>query len=462
MNENGVLISLQTLLYKKNAEQKNINNAETTKDDYKDILEKITQVITDNHSAELAEVLYSQNAMQRLKNLINKYLITEKLVANATSIGNLTDRIYQDMAGISYIKKYLDDPDVEEININGKNGTWVVYSDRKELVDERFNTSEECISIIKKMARMGNLILDGTTPQGDSYLSKGVRMSGAISPVIDDDDGAIASIRKQKPSYITKENLIEFKTASQDELEFLSICLNNGVSIAIAGSTGSGKTADMNYLLNTVDNETRIVTIEDTKELHVEKYDSAGKKLNDVVQMYTKEPPQPVSMDDLLKLSLRLHPEIFVPAEMRGKEAKTAVEAARTGHTALTSLHANGAIHAYDRILTMYLMADSSLSEDRILRMVIEAFPIVVFKMQLKDKSRKYIEVFEATDVVNGKIIGNTLFKFEPTNTERKDGKIIKINGSHKKVGAISERLAEILRLKGVEEDVIAKFRKDE
>jgi len=460
-------ISLANVLYKKKTDKSfeeagNKEKSESAQDNYKDVLEKVIQIIISNHSREFAEFLNSTEATFRLKSLISKYVTSESLLIEGVSIGELTDRLYEDMAGISFVKKYLNDPDVEEININSKDGAWVLYGDRKELIPERFGTPEECISIVKKMARMGNVIIDGSLPFGDSYLSKGVRMSGGISPVTSEEDGAFASIRKQKVSYITKENLIAFGTTTEEELEFLSVCLNNGVSIAIAGATGSGKTADMNYLLSTVDNETRTITIEDTKELHLQKYDDSGRQINDVVQMYTKEPPYPVTMDDLLKLSLRLHPTLLVPAEMRGREAKTVVEAARTGHTALTSLHANSAVHSYDRILTMYLMADSVLSEERILRMIVEAFPIVVFKMQLPDKSRKIVEIFEATDVEGGKVIGNPIFKFKTSGTEKENGRIVKINGEHKKAGAISGKLAERLSLLGVEQQIIEKFQRRE
>lgn len=450
MQESNI-VTLKSRLYKRNVRMQNSERQEG--DDYKEILDKITQKITDNHSRELAEGLYSKNTMARLKNLINKYLLSEKLVQNATSIGNLTDKIYEDMAGIGFIKKYLEEPDIEEININSKDDIWIIYGDRKVKAHERFETAEDCINVVKKMARMGGLILDGSTPLGDSYISKGVRMSAAIYPAVDEDAGAIASIRKQKPSFITRENLIAFGTASEEELDFLTLCLNNNISIAVAGATGSGKTADINYLLNSTETSLRIVTIEDTKELQPEG--------EDVVQLYTKEPPNEITMHDHLKLSLRLHPSLFVPAEMRGKEAQTAVEAARTGHTALTSLHANGAINAYIRILTMYRQADAALSEDTILRMIIEAFPIVLFKKQLPDKSRKYIEIFEAIDVENGKVIGNTIFRFCPIKTHKEDGKIIKIYGEHKMIGKISENLAERMLLNGEDEKIVNKYRKE-
>jgi len=463
LNENNKTISLKNIMYQRNKELESAleekQGCSTGKDNYNDILEKIRQIITAHHSTELAEVLNTQGSENRLKNLISKYLNSEKLVNSRQGISELTDRIYQDMAGFAFLKKYLEDPEVEEININGVYGTWVLYNDRKILLDENFNSAEECVSVIKKMSRLGGVILDGSSPTGDSYISKGVRMSSAITPCIDAERGAIASIRKQKPASITREKLISFGTASAQELDFLIMCVNNGVSVAFAGSTGSGKTADMGYILSTIDDETRIVTIEDTKELQLEKFDSSGRKINDVIQLYTKEEPNPKTMLDLLKLSLRLHPAILVPAEMRGVEAMTVQEAGRTGHTIVSTLHAKGAKNAYDRILTMCLEKGSTLTEVRLLEMIVEAFPIMVFKRQLKDKSRKYIEIFEATGMEDGRIIGNTIFKFKPDKVERgENGRISKIKGTHQLVGKISEQLAETLRINGVDEDLLLKY----
>jgi len=164
-------------------------------------------------------------------------------------------------------------------------------------------------------------------------------------------------------------------------------------------------------------------------------------------------------MLDLLKLSLRLHPEILVPAEMRGKEALTVQEAGRTGHTIVSTLHANSARTAYERILTMCLEAGTSLSEERLLKNIVEAFPIMLFKMQLPDKSRKHMEIFEATGVRNGEVAGNTLFKFEVEYYEKDDaGRITRVVGNHKQVGYISHALAERLLINGVDIREIRRF----
>lgn len=453
--------SVNDLIYRANKLRSDSGENMQTQD-YSEILDKLQRIIAKNHSSELAQVLYSEEAEEKLKDLIMRYLNSEQLVAkDKGNISELVDAIYYDMAGMGVLSPYLQDTDTEEINVNGYGGIWVLYKDRKVRLNETFGTPEACSNIVRKMSRFGNVILDGSKPIGDSFIARGVRMSGAISPCVDPDTGAIASIRKQKPSFITRENLIEWDTATAEELDFLTLCVNNGVSVAIAGATGSGKTADMGYILSCVPPDKRIVTIEDTRELSLAKFDENGVMINDVIHLLTKEEPNPISMLDLLKLSLRLHPEILVPAEMRGKEALTVQEAGRTGHTIVSTLHANSARTAYDRILTMCLEAGTSLSEERLLKNIVEAFPIMLFKMQLPDKSRKYMEIFEATGVENGEVTGSTLYKYVIDHYERdKDGKIIKAVGTHKRLGCISPALAEKLLIGGVTQEEILRFTK--
>ncbi|TEB05625.1 Type IV secretion system protein PtlH [Pelotomaculum schinkii] len=451
--------SVNDLIYRAN--KRRSDSGESSKaQDYGEILDKLQRLIAKHHSAELAEVLYSKEAEGKLKDLIMRYLNQEQLVAkDLRNISELVDAVYYDMAGMGLLSPYLQDADTEEINIDGSGGVWVLYRDKKIRLKETFSNAEACANIVRKMSRFGNVILDGSKPLGDSFIAKGIRMSGAITPCVDPDAGAIASIRKQKPLLITRENLIEWETATPDELDFLTMCVNHGVSIGIAGATGSGKTADMGYILSCVPEAKRIVTIEDTRELSLARYDENGVMINDVVHLLTKEEPNPVTMLDLLKLSLRLHPEILVPAEMRGKEALTVQEAGRTGHTVVSTLHANSARTAYDRILTMCLEAGTSLSEERLLKNIVEAFPVMVFKRQLPDKSRKYMEVFEATGVQNGEVTGSTLYQYVVDHYERdKEGRITRVVGSHRHMGNISPALAERLLIGGVPEREIRRF----
>ncbi|MEG6521361.1 ATPase, T2SS/T4P/T4SS family [Desulfotomaculum sp. 1211_IL3151] len=450
--------SVNDLIYRANKRRSDIGESVKAQD-YGEILDRLQRLIAKHHSAELAEVLYSAEAEGKLKDLIMRYLNQEQLVAkDLRNISELVDAIYYDMAGMGLLSPYLQHEDTEEINVNGSS-VWVLYKDRKIRLNETFSSVEACANIVRKMSRFGNVVLDGSKPIGDSFIARGIRMSGAIEPCVDTDTGAIASIRKQKPSIITRENLIAWDTATAEELDFLTLCINNGISVAIAGATGSGKTADMGYILSCVPHEKRIVTIEDTRELSLAQYDEKGVMINDVIHLLTKEAPNSISMLDLLKLSLRLHPEILVPAEMRGQEALTVQEAGRTGHTIVSTLHANSARTAYDRILTMCLEAGTSLSEERLMKNIVEAFPIMLFKMQLPDKSRRYMEIFEALGVQNGEVTGSTLYKYVVDHYERdKEGRITKVIGNHRRMGKISPVLAERLLIGGVPQKEILRF----
>lgn len=459
MAEKITKINLQNLIYDKNYH----NKADKEIKNFNYIKDKISAIIGEKHAEEMALILRDREAHLRLKDLIKKYIIQEKLILENEDIESLTERVYDSIAGYGFLKKYIEDEEVEEINVNAYDNIWVLYPKEKKRIAETFATPKECETMIKKISAMSGLVLDGSSPTGDTYISKGVRMSAAIPPVIEESVGASCSIRKQKKNSITKEKMIEFGTTTQEQLDFLVACLKSGLSIAIAGETGSGKTADMNYLLSQITNK-RLYTIEDTKELELDEFNERGERINDLVQFYTKEPPNPVTMNDLLRLALRYDPDIIVPAEMRGEEAQTAVEAGRTNHTILSSLHANSAKGAYKRILTMYLMGKSNLSRQDILEMIVEAFPIVLYKNKLEDGTRKYMQVFEATGLdEHGNVKGNMIYKFNVESIIKDEkGKITQINGKHKKVSSISEELAERMKIKGIDEELIKRFKRED
>lgn len=166
-------------------------------------------------------------------------------------------------------------------------------------------------------------------------------------------------------------------------------------------------------------------------------------------------------MNDGLRLALRFNPETIVPSEMRGAEALTAVESGRTGHPIVSTLHANSAYAAYDRILSMCQMAETRLSESQLLKQIVEAIPIMVFKEKLPDGSRKYMEIYEATGVENGVVTGQAIFRYELEKYERgEDGAVIKAHGFHRQVGTISSALAQYLFIKGAEKEILDRYTK--
>jgi pilus assembly protein CpaF len=427
--------------------------------DYTKLLDTVRAVIAEKHSAELSSALGSHKAVRALKMLILKYCVAE-LAGKEFDQGKLVEKIYHDMAGLGILTEYLYDPNVEEININGYNLIEINYPDRITYLhdSEAFPTPTAALDIIKRMVRMGGMILDAQTPRVDSYIGDGTRISAMIPPAVPQERGVIASIRKQNRSNITRQQLLDSGSASPDMLDFLTLCLCNGVSVGLAGGTGSGKTTDQAYLLNeyirnNVDYNSRVFIIEDSRELNLIDYDTENNRPARVLYTVTKDPPNPITMLDLIVSSLRFHPSLIVPAEVRDAAAYQAANAGQTGHTILTAFHADSAHDAYRRLVSMCHSAQTGLPDEHLLEMCAGAWPIMVFKKQLKDNTRKYMEIFEATGVEAGILKGRTLFKFVISNIERDEhGQIVKINGTHQRVGTISPELYNRLYDNGVPE----------
>lgn len=421
---------------------------------YSDVLERIKIYISEKHSGDLADFIDDRNSENMVKDLIEKFIFENGVtVYQEEDYKKLIEKLYNDMAGFAFLTKYIYDESIEEINGNSWEDIEIVYSDGYIKSEEKFASPKHCLDIVRKMVKSGGAVIDGTQPVVDSYINKGLRISAIIPPVVDEECGAVFSIRRQKSLVFTTEQFIKTETASKEELEFLIFCITHGVSVAIAGATGSGKTTDIGYLLEQIPNSFRIYSIEDSRELKLTKRGSNKNILNRAVQ--TKSTDR-VTPDDLLKTALRFDPDIIVPAEMRGKEAMTAQEAGRTGHVILTSLHASTAFSAYGRILTMCMQSGTSLSENVLMKLIIEAFPIMVFKKQLADKSRKYMKIIEAEDYKDGKIIGRTLYRFVVTGKSNRGG--LKIEGFHRRENDISQKLSEKFLENGADAEEIRKY----
>ncbi len=432
----------------------NVKSDESEKtDSYETILETVRNQISFNHGDSLAAVIADKTAAGTVRMLIENLISKHRFHLSGLSMQELVDRLYGDMAGFGFLDKYIYNPEIEEINGNSWNDIELVTVQGVEKIDEHFATPQRAVDTIRKMARLGGLILDNTSPAVDSYLTRGIRISAMIPPLVDMDVGAVFSLRRQRMARVSANQLVQWGTATVEMLDFLAVCANHGISMGFAGKTGSGKTTDISFVLGSINHDQRIFTIEETRELDLVEYDQDGKVTNRVIHTRTRSSgieEADFDANDLLRKALRFHPDVIVPAEMRGAEAMIAQEAARTGHTVITSLHANSARMAYKRILSMCQMSDTKISTQILLSMIVEAFPIMVFKKQLPDGSRRIMEIIEATGVQDSEVQATTLYRF----VVNPDG-----TGQHVTLGGISKLLAENLLENGVSPERMHQYR---
>ena len=270
----------------------------------------------------------------------------------------------------------------------------------------------------------------------------------------DADVGINASIRIVNQQTVSKEKLIASGSATEEMLELLTCCIRYGVSVCIAGSTGSGKTTVMSWLLSMVPDNRRLITIEEgSREFDLIRRDEQGHALNSVVHLLTRPHENPsldIDQDLLLERVLRKHPDVIGVGEMRSaKEALSVAESSRTGHTVVTTIHSNSSESTYRRMMTLakrkYNMAD-----DILMQIMVEAYPIVVFTKQLEDGSRKIMQIIEGEDYRNGKLIYRPLYQFDVMDNQMQEDGKISVIGKHRRLGAISETLKKRMLDNGI------------
>lgn len=373
------------------------NPQETKQHSFSDVLHSVQQFLSENYTALLQEGSERQNA-DRLKQYIRKYLTDNAVSVEYLSRGELTEKLYSEMAEYSYLMPYLRDKTVEELNINAWNDIEVLYSsgDFKKL-SEHFSSPDHALQIVRRMLHASGVVLDHASPIALASIGKNIRIAAMMCPIVDAEIGVAASIRMVNPQHIGKEEFIGSGTATEEMLDFLSSVVRYGVSLCIAGSTGSGKTTELGWLLTTLPLKKRIGTIESgSRELNLIKSED-GKVISRVVHTLSREsddPAQSVPQVKLLEHSLSFDFDYVVLAEMRGAEAAVVMEAANTGTPVLTTIHASSCESTYNCIVSL-AKRGSSFDDATLYGHVTESFPLIIFSKQLEDKSRKITEIME-------------------------------------------------------------------
>ena len=421
---------------------------------YKELLHEIQEFCRINYTDAIVQNS-SKETEALLKEIIYKYIQEHKYVVENFNVKELADRIYEDMAGYSFLKKWIYNEDIEEVNINAWNDIEVVYKGGKSVkIPDQFASPQHAVDVTRRMLSSCGMIIDDTMPSALGHLDKNIRISANKTPLVDSEVGISASIRKINQETISREKLIASGGASPEMLDFLTYCIHYGVSICIAGPTNSGKTTLMAWLLSTIPNNYRLITIEDgSREFNLVKRDTQGNILNSVIHLITRHSENPVldiDQDFLLERVLRSHPHVIGIGEIRAAaEAMSVAEASRTGHTCITTIHANNAESSYRRMMTLakrkYNMDDSIL-----MQIMVEAYPIVVYVKQLEDGSRKIMEIIEGEQYEKGNVQYRTLYHYEIKNNNRTAADQIQIEGCHLKKECISKQLIKRLLDNGI------------
>ncbi|MCM1277046.1 MAG: CpaF/VirB11 family protein [Lachnospiraceae bacterium] len=452
-----------------NSTTQNLFFKATEKRKFADVLPEVQAFISGKYAELMTDasssVSFENNEnKQQIKCYIGKYLLDNRIAVEGFSQAELVDELYAEMAEFSFLTKYIFGTGIEEININSWDDIEVQYSNGTNVkLAEKFDSPEHAINIVRRMLHVSGMVLDNTSPAILGHLSKNIRIAVLKTPLVDEDVGVAASIRIVNAQKLKKEDFIKSGTATDEMMELLSALVRYGVSMTVAGATSSGKTTLTGWILTTIPYDKRILTIESgSRELDLVVRDSQGNVLNKVVHTITRESEddrKTISQDDLLDMALRFHPDYIVVGEMRSSEADSAQEAARTGHTVITTIHSNSCESTWRRMVTLCKRKYPNVDDNVILNLVTEAFPIVVYAKQLENKQRRIMEIMECEIKPDGSRAYHSLYRYKISENRMENGKFI-VKGAHEKCEQISESLQRRLLENGMPQNELDKILK--
>ncbi len=253
------------------------------------------------------------------------------------------------------IEELLLDHDVSEI-MGNPNGTW--YVEREGEMLKLPNVSFDPASLRTGLEVIANNLgkrLDEDNPVVEARLPEGSRLCGYIPPAVQPWPGL--TIRKFTGRRFRVDDLIARGTLTQQLGYFLWDQIRAGRTLLISGGTGTGKTTLLNALAQYIPEDERIVTIEDTAELLIDKPNIVGFECqNDTFK-------KPLSMEQLLRTALRCRPDRIIVGEVRGTEARTLLDSLNTGHSgSLATIHANSSAKALRRFANLVVHSHPQLS----------------------------------------------------------------------------------------------------
>ena len=326
-------------------------------------------------------------------------------------VEKLIDRIFFSMRReLDILQPYIEDEQVSEIMVNGKDHIFVEKNGMIQKAEIQFDATEDLEELIRRLAAGVRREINELNPIVDARLPEGSRVNAVYKNIAL--NGPILTIRKFPQKAIDMPALIKMGSITKEAADFLQSMVKAGYNCFISGGTSSGKTTFLNVLSNFIPHDERVILIEDSAELQI-------KQIRNLVRLECKQANVQqkgrVTMEDLIKTSLRMRPDRIIVGEVRGKEVMDMIQAMNTGHDgSLSTGHGNSISGMLRRLESMFLQA-ADFPIDAIRAQIAEGIDLIIHLGRLSDGSRKVLEIAEIDGVSQGEIQINMLFRYRPS-----------------------------------------------
>jgi len=380
--------------------------------------EKLVKIVRDRAIAEIQidpESIPDPEERRRIFGRAVKNIMKE--LAPTVSEGRmevLVNMVVQNMIGYGRLDPLVRDDNLEEVMVIGTRKPVYVWHRKFYMCKTNiyFEDEREILNIIERIARQVGRRIDQQTPLLDARLPDGSRVNATIRPI--SLEGPTLTIRKFKKDPLTIIDLLKYGTFNLEIASLLWVFVDGlGVkpaNVIVSGGTGSGKTTTLNALAMFIPPSERVISIEDTAELQL--------PIEHWVRLETRPPNiegrGEITMDDLVKNTLRMRPDRIIVGEVRGPEARTMFTAMNTGHDGCM-----GTIHSNSARETIVRLESPPMNVPRIM---IPALDVIIMQVRFNNRKkgtiRRITEIAEISGIEGESVQLNTIYKYNPARDE--------------------------------------------
>lgn len=401
---------------------------------------------------------------------VSGYVSKDGIIDAELLLKDVTDAI----TGESVLKEALEDPDVDEIQINDKNTIFVQKHGRLEpYVDKhgrvmQFSDNDEIHILINKLIDDGTgnkpMFTEGS-PILNAKTAKHQYRVAAVHPIANTRDKPphnfpITSvvIRKFKENKLTIDDLVKYGACTKKMSRFLMLLGRAELKLFCVGPTGSGKTTLLDIISSTIPLNKRILLVQNPAEITFKERDEYGRNMRNVVHW---EVVPNATMPDLISETLRFTPEVVIIGEMReGPEFMQAYRMMNTGHKVNGTYHAEDSVDAIKRYATELSTAGQGFSYMEALRIISGTIDIIISQYRFPDGRRRIMSIAEIQGLdEKGDVKVNTLFEFKLTGEVKiNEFGLPDVQGEFVQTGTLSDRLVQTFYKAGISKETLEEF----
>jgi len=336
---------------------------------------------------------------------------------NATEEEELATAVHAALFGVGRLQPLLEDPEIENIDINGCDRVLLSYADGQEVIaDPVAESDEELVELVQVLAAYSGLSsrpFDTANPQLDLRLPDGSRLSAVMDVTV----RPAVSIRRSRLGKVFLADLVGNGTLLPAVASLLAAAVAARKNIMVAGATNAGKTTLLRALANQIPPDERLITVERALEIGLDHFPELHPNAVALEERLPNSEGQgAITMAELVRRSLRMNPSRVIVGEVLGDEIVTMLNAMTQGNDgSLSTIHANSSLEVFNRIATYAIQAAERLPVEATHMLISGAVDFVVFIEKRNDYTRggvlrRYVSSVREVTGVDGRVLSSEVF----------------------------------------------------